>query len=518
MLYPLGLQDFEEIRKRGFVYIDKTDVIYQLCQTGKYYFLGRPRRFGKTLLLSTLDKYLSGRKELFDGLKIASLEKDWTIHPILHISLNSDEYIAEGTLEDVLNNALVAWEKTYGSEASETSLSLRFKGVIERARKISGQQVAVLIDEYDKPLIDCLTNEPLKEHNKMVLKAFYGTLKNQDANLCLALLTGVTKFSKVSVFSELNNLTDISMAEEYQTLCGVSEDEIDRYFSEAVAQLAQSEQMSSAEARETLRRTYDGYRFCRNGINLYNPYSLMRALSEKNIDYYWFETGTPTFLAERLKATNMRLEDMEGRKMDSQSLRNMDAIDKDPIPMIYQSGYLTITGYDNKTRLYTLGYPNEEVKSGFFNFLLPYYANVSATRVASDIVELVSDANNGHPEQLLRRLSSFFAGYNYDLIPRHDLERHYQNVIYTVCKLMGMQVEAEYHTSNGRIDLTILTDKYIYLFEFKLNVGTPKGLQQIARKDYAAPFANDPRQLFCIAVNFSSATRGIDDWQPHYNE
>jgi len=512
MLYPIGIQSFDKLREGGFVYVDKTDMVYKLAVNGGYYFFSRPRRFGKSLALSTMEAYFTGRKELFKGLAIEQLEKDWTAYPVLHIDLNTGKYDKVENLRNQLNLALKGWEELYGNIGDEREPSERFCGVIERAHKKTGKKVVVLIDEYDKPLLQNIGNEELQNKMRVELKAFYSVLKTQDRYIKFAFLTGVTKFSKVSVFSDLNNLKDISLSPEYERLCGISNDELEVTFHKSIQKLADENAMTYDEAKKKLKEKYDGYHFSRKMTDMYNPFSLLNAFSDNNFSSYWFETGTPTFLVELLRNNDIPLKNLEGKEMDELGLGNVDVMFTNPTPVLYQSGYLTLKGYDAESQLYSLGFPNGEVTDGFFKFLLPYYASIDPTDVPYSINEFIKDIRRADIDSFMIRLESFFADYNYELIPRHDLERHYQNVIFTVCKLIGLRVEAECHTSAGRIDMLIQTNDAVFIFEFKLNVPAKRALRQIERKDYAKQFAADKRKVYKIGVSFNSDIRSIENW------
>ena len=360
-IYPIGIQNFEKIRKEGYFYIDKTALIYRLVKTGSYYFLSRPRRFGKSLLISTLDAYFRGEKELFKGLAIEKLEKDWVKRPVLHIDLNIGKYDAPDSLDKILNEALVKWETVFGTGAGESTLALRFKGVVERAYKQSGQRVAILVDEYDKPLLQAIGNENLQREYRNTLKPFYGVLKTMDGCIQFAILTGVTKFGKVSVFSDLNNLNDISMDKQYVSLCGMTEEEIHRYFEDDLRRLATAQDMTYEETCTRLKEAYDGYHFRQNSEGIYNPFSVLNTFAKQEFGSYWFETGTPTYLVELLKQNHYNLEQMSHEETNSEVLNSIYA-DESPIPVIYQSGYLTIKDYDPRFENYILGFPNREVE------------------------------------------------------------------------------------------------------------------------------------------------------------
>ena len=509
-IYPIGIQNFEKIRQDGYFYVDKTALMYQMVKTGSYYFLSRPRRFGKSLLISTLEAYFQGKKELFTGLMVEKLEKDWIEHPILHLDLNIEKYDALESLDNILDKSLTAWEKLYGAEPSERSFSLRFAGIIERACQKTGQRVVILVDEYDKPMLQAIGNEDLQKQFRDTLKPFYGALKTMDGCIKFALLTGVTKFGKVSVFSDLNNLKDISMDERFVDICGITEKEIHDNLEEELHQLAEKQKMSYEQVCAELKECYDGYHFMEHTIGIYNPFSLLNTFDKMKFGSYWFETGTPTYLVNLLKKHHYDLERMAHEETDEQVLNSIDSESSNPIPVIYQSGYLTIKGYDEEFGIYRLGFPNREVEEGFVRFLLPYYANVNKVESPFEIQKFVSEIRSGDYNAFFRRLQSFFADTPYELI--RDLELHYQNVLFIVFKLIGFYVHVEYHTGQGRIDLVLQTDKFIYVMEFKLDGTAEAALQQINERQYTRPFESDPRELLRIGVNFSSETRNIEKW------
>lgn len=508
-IYPIGIQNFEKIRKDGYFYIDKTALVYQLVKTGSYYFLSRPRRFGKSLLISTLEAYFQGKKELFTGLAMEKLEKDWIEYPILHLDLNIEKYDTPESLNNILEKSLAKWEGLYGANPSERSLSLRFAGIIERACEQTGQRVAILIDEYDKPLLQAIGNEVLQNEFRNTLKPFYGALKTMDGCIKFAILTGVTKFGKVSVFSDLNNLDDISMREPYVSLCGVTEREIHDNLEEELHELAAIQQLTYEEVYAKLKDCYDGYHFVENTEGIYNPFSLLNTFKYNKFSNYWFETGTPTYLVELLKRTHYDLGRMAHVETDADVLNSIYG-DEDPIPVIFQSGYLTIKGYDKEFGLYRLGFPNKEVEEGFMKFLIPFYTRFNKVEAPFEIQRFVKELRAGDIDAFFKRLRSFFADTPYELVS--ELELHYQNVLFILYKLLGFYVKAERHTSDGRIDLVLQTDKFIYIMEFKLDGTAEEALQQINEKRYALPFEQDARRLFKIGVNFSNTTRNIEKW------
>lgn len=509
-IYPIGIQNFEKIRRGGYFYVDKTEIVYRLVKTGSYYFLSRPRRFGKSLLISTLEAYFQGKKDLFEGLAMEKLEKEWKQYPVLHLDLNIEKYDTPESLNNILEKNLVAWEKLYGAEPSERSLPLRFAGVLERAYKQTGELVVVLVDEYDKPMLQAIGNETLQCEFRNTLKPFYGVLKTMAGCIRFALLTGVTKFGKASVFSDLNNLEDLSMWNEYIDICGISEEEIHRNLEPELHEFARAQGLTYEALCAKLRSYYDGYHFTHNSIGMYNPFSLLNAFKRREFGSYWFETGTPTYLVELLKRHNYNLERLASEETDEQVLNSIDSESTNPVPVIYQSGYLTIKGYDSEFGIYRLGFPNREVEEGFVRFLLPFYARTNKVEAPFEIQNFVREIRMGQPDAFFHRLQSFFADTPYELV--RDLELHYQNVLYIVFKLVGFYTEAEYHTSEGRVDLVVKTSDYIYVMEFKLEGTAEEALQQINEKHYAQPFEADGRRLFKIGVNFSNRTRNIERW------
>lgn len=509
-IYPIGIQNFEKLRNDGYFYVDKTALIYQMVKTGSYYFLSRPRRFGKSLLISTLEAYFQGKKELFEGLAMEKLEKQWVKYPILHIDLNTEKYDTPQSLDNKLNNTLAQWEETYGARPSEVSLAMRFEGIISRACQKEGQRVVILVDEYDKPMLQAIGNEELQKSFRDTLKAFYGALKSKDGCIKFAMLTGVTKFGKVSVFSDLNNLEDISMRKQYVELCGISDQELHDNLETELHEFARAKELTYEEVCEKLRKQYDGYHFTHNSVGIYNPFSLLHAFKNQEFDSYWFETGTPSYLVELLQKHHYDLHRMAHEETGADVLNSIDSTSTNPIPVIYQSGYLTIKGYDSEFKSYRLGFPNSEVEEGFIKYLLPFYTKTSAVESEFEIQKFVREVRAGDYESFFRRLRSFFADTPYELV--RDLELHYQNVLFIVFKLVGFYVKAEYHTGQGRIDLVLQTDQFIYVMEFKLDGTAEEALQQINEKHYAQPFEADPRKLFKIGVNFSKETRNIEKW------
>ena len=512
MKYPIGIQNFEKIRREGYAYVDKTALMYKMVSEGSYYFLSRPRRFGKSLMVSTLAAFFSGKKDLFEGLYASTVDWEWKEYPILHLDLNSREYKDESSLAAELNRHLEGWEKKYGDEFKDRELEERFIHVIEKAYDQTGTRVVILVDEYDKPLLQAIGNEALQTAYRNKLKAFYSVLKTLDAKIRFAFLTGVTKFGKVSVFSDLNNLKDISMLPQYSTICGITEQELHDNFDDSVKEVAAFNELTQEECYELLRRDFDGYHFSKYAKEgMYNPFSVLNTLSNQVFNDYWFETGTPSFLVYQLKKTCYPLENMTTEEISTDTLNSIDIMDENPLPLLYQSGYLTLKSYDERFDAYILGFPNREVEQGFIKYLLPFYTPKTDQKSAFSIARFVKDVENGDAEGFMHRLQDFFANGDYQVVG--NTEKYFQNTLYVFFRLLGFYVNVERHTSNSRMDVLIQTPDYIYILELKVNQTATAALQQIEEKGYALPFASDPRQLFKIGINFSTDTKLIDDWK-----
>ena len=512
---PIGIQEFEKLRREGYLYIDKTEQIYQMVSRGSYYFLSRPRRFGKSLLVSAIHALFDGNRELFDGtvgqrLAIADKEDiDWETYPVLHLDLNTQKYDAPEKLSYVLNLFLTEKEALYGirSDGSD-NYGPRFESVIEAAFRKTGHRAVILVDEYDKPMLQAIGKPELQEAFRSTLKGFYGALKSKDGCIKFALLTGVTKFGKVSVFSDLNNLDDISMDAEYWDVCGINQEELLTSFPSEIEALARANDMTREECVEKLRLRYDGYHFHQSAKGVYNPFSVLNTFNKKEFGSYWFETGTPSYLVTLLQLHNYRLEKMATCVTNAKVLNSIDANSTNPIPAIYQSGYLTIKGYDKEFKTYSLGFPNEEVEEGFLEYLLPWYTSIDETESAFCIQQFVQDVREGNVDQFVKRLKSLFADTPYELIK--DLENHYQNVLWILYKLMGYYVRPEYHTSEGRIDLAFQSARFCYVMEFKLDGTAEEAMEQIKDRSYTLPFEMNGQQIIRIGMNFSSKTRNIE--------
>jgi hypothetical protein len=506
MLFPIGIQSFSEIRKGGYVYIDKTAQIYELATTGKYYFLSRPRRFGKSLLLSTLEAYFLGQKDLFKGLAIEKLEKEWTVYPVLHIDMTSEDYTDEAGLKAMLNMYLSQWETIYGRNEDETTISTRFSGVVKRAFQQTGRQVVILVDEYDKPMLATIGNEELQKKYRDILQGFYSIIKSCDAYIRFAFLTGVTKFGQLSVFSGMNNPDDISMDSHYADLCGISEEELHTYFDADIKNLAEDNGLTYELACQKLKDRYDGYHFTNKKLGVYNPFSLLNAFKKSSFGSYWFATGTPTYLVQLLKTASYNLNELYGEVYaDEIDLNSFDG-NNNLVGAFYQSGYLTIKNFDGE--YYRLDFPNKEVEEGFTKFIVPYYVGKSD---AGEWRQLKLEVDAGDPDAFLARIRRLLASVAADMQP-NQVEHNYRNMLFLLFKVTGVEVCMEEPTSAGRIDMVVRTDKYVYVMEFKLNQSADKAMRQITDKHYADSYLGGPQQVFRIGVNFAEETKNIADW------
>jgi len=511
---PIGIQDFEKLRNDNYVYVDKTQFVYKLTRTSRPYFLGRPRRFGKSLFLSTLRYYFEGKKELFEGLKIAELEKDWIQYPVIYIDFNTESYPNIDFFYKALDTNLSIHEEKWGKVENETTPASRLIGLIRRAYEKTGQRVAVLIDEYDKPLISTMENAVLNDEIRTLLKGFYGVLKAMDYALRFVFLTGVTKFSKVSVFSDLNHLDDISLNKQFAEVCGISETELLQNFQPEIQALADENSLTYEQAFAELKQRYDGYHFAKESADIYNPFSVLNTFKKLDFAYYWFATGTPTFLAKALRNQNYDIRKFEDNVLiDEPSIMDYRVENQNLIPLLYQTGYLTIKSYEKN--LYTLGFPNEEVKYGFLKELLPAFVLTPIATGNFSVVEFMQQIRNGNIEGFMNSLKAFFAAIPYNAIKQeHRDEQYYQHVFYLLFTLIGEFVETEVKNNKGRADAVVKTADSIYVFEFKMdnNATAEAALAQINSKDYAIPYTLDHRRLVKIGVEFSQTEKGVKRW------
>ena len=526
MKYPIGIQNFEQIISDGYVYVDKTALIHQLVTTGKIYFLSRPRRFGKSLLVSTLKSYFQGKKELFKELAIDALEKDWHEYPVFHLDFNGSNFTQPGVLDNVIKDTILSWEKIYGKDPIYDDLGKRFVYVLAQAHQKYGRRAVVLIDEYDKPLLDVLDTgytttingekRLLEDHHRNILKGFYSVFKAADEHLQFVLLTGVTKFSQVSVFSGFNQPADISMDSRYEALCGITTEELYRYFDEAISEIADMEQCTKEEIKELLKLQYDGYHFGPKLTDIYNPFSILNALASQMLMDYWFRSGTPTYLIRLLNHNRENLNELTGKYYDPSQFIDYKADIEMPLPMIYQSGYFTIKGYNRRQNTFLLDFPNNEVKKGFVTMIANDYLK-TRTDSGSWARDMVNTLEEGDTEKFRKLLTSFLADIPYSMRRKEDereRERYFHYTFYLLMRIISCYtIYTEKQQSEGRVDCIIETPDYIYVFEFKLDGTADEALTQIEEKGYARPYEADSRKLFKIGISFSSDTGTINDWK-----
>ena len=519
MKYPIGIQSFEKIREGGFVYVDKTALVYDLTSNGTVYFLSRPRRFGKSLLVSTLECYFRGRKELFRGLAMEELEHDWHVHPVFKIDFNGGEYRREGVLTSTLLYYIGLWEKEYDILPSEAPIGKRFEQILRHAFERTGRRAVVLVDEYDKPILDAL-DTPQEDENRSILKALYSTFKSADDYTRFVFLTGVTKFSQISVFSGFNQPNDISMSARYDALCGITEEELGRYFAAPIAEMAKKYRCDTGEMRLKLKRQYNGYHFSDELTDVYNPFSLVNAFFNNRMDDYWFRSGTPTYLQTLLSHNHESINDLTGKYYDPKMFVDYRADVEKPLPMIYQSGYLTIKDYDMESNEFLLDFPNDEVRSGFLSVLASGYLKNRNEEVNTWISAGVKLLRRGDTASFRDSLTAFLSGIPYDVHPSLKgsaaTEKHFQYTFYLLLRLLGgsgCTLLTERTQAVGRVDAVLEFKDYVYVFEFKLDGSASDALRQIKDRRYAAPYHDDPRQLFLIGVNFSSATMTVEGWE-----
>ena len=527
MKYPIGMQSFDQIIEDGYVYVDKTDLIYSLVKEGKIYLLSRPRRFGKSLLVSTLKNYFLGKRELFKGLAMDQLEKEWLTYPVFHVDFNGRDFTREGTLEKVIEGYVSLWEEEYGlAMDKELVVGDRFIRLLEQAHEQTGRRAVVLIDEYDKPILDVLDTKlkttvdgnqiQLEDRNRNVLKGFYSVFKAADEHLQFVFLTGVTKFSQVSVFSGFNQPKDISMDRRYETICGITHEELESNFAGVIAEMAEIYQCDEEEMKEMLMQQYDGYHFGPRLVGVYNPFSLLNAFDSLMIQDYWFRSGTPSYLIRLLNHTRENLDELTGRFYEPQEFVDYKADMEKPLPMIYQSGYLTIKDYNMRRNTFLLDFPNNEVKNGFLTMVAADYLKPRSS-VNSWTQDAVDALQVGDTEKFRCLFTSFLSDIPYSMRRKEDereKERYFHYTFYLLMRLVSVYtVYTEKQQSKGQVDCIVETDDYIYIFEFKLDGTADEALRQIEGKGYARPYSADHRKLYRIGVSFSSETGTVEDWK-----
>lgn len=504
--YPIGIQTFAKIREEGYSYVDKTGYIPKLLNAGPYIFLSRPRRFGKSLLLSTLESYFRGERELFRGLAVDKEETEWIKYPVLHIDLNAENYMQEDGLDKILDRTLRDYEDEYRVTNIENSYSGRFAKLLQTIVARTGVRAVILVDEYDKPLLGIEDKPGLFEKNQSILKGFFGVLKSMDRYIHFAMLTGVARFNKVSIFSDLNNLRDISLSGSFADICGWSQVELVANFTPGIERLAEKTKLSLDATIEMMRDFYDGYVFAEEGSRLYNPFSVLNALSDERLAYYWFQSGTPTFLIKRIRDAGISLPNLNESVATEDQLLAVGFNDPNPVPLMFQTGYLTIKEVLGNT--YILHFPNREVEIGFSRSLQPLFLPEMEMNGPFSVWKYQQELTGGKPQDFMRRMETMFKAVPYE---QHN-EAFYQNAVYILFTMIGADTRLEEHTSQGRADLVVRTREYVYVFEFKYN-GNPMGaLFQIRNRDYAGRFNIDPRQVWLIGANFTTKSRGLESW------
>ena len=529
---PIGVQSFKVLRNDRYLYVDKTKYITQLVTSSRVYFLSRPRRFGKSLFLSTLAAYFLGKKELFKGLYLEKAEEEqavlenraaWQEYPVLYLDFNIGKYTDSGALNERLHVMLSEVESSYGistSKEAQPFFASRFERLLKDAYQQTGKQVVILVDEYDKPLLQTMgVNEALNEQYRNELKAFYSVLKTCDEYIRFAFLTGVTKFSKISIFSDLNNLKDISLHETYAGICGITQKELEDNFEPEIQALAERQELDYPQAIAALKRWYDGYLFHPAGEGMYNPFSLLNAFDYKEIKSFWFSTGTSTFLVNFLKEAHYFIPDLDGNvELDEAGLQTYRAVAQDALPILFQSGYLTIKEYIKEAQMYRLGFPNDEVRYGFLKNLLPAYTAVPFGETGKSVWQFVEDVRKRNVNGFMERMQSLIAGVSYDNFSSKELklrEQNYQTAVYLIFALMGQFVQTEVHCAMGRADCVVQTTDSIYIFEFKLagNGSAEDALEQIKENAYAAQYKTSGKKIVLIGAGFDEVTRTIRDWK-----
>ena len=527
---PIGGQDFSDLRRNGFIYVDKTHFVADLVSASKYYFLSRPRRFGKSLFLSTLKAYFEGKKECFEGLFLEKWEEAqaaqegreaWQQYPVLYLDLNAKNYESRENLENVLDRHLLIWENKYGVKEKRVDLEDRFQSLLRYIYETTHQQVIVLVDEYDKPLLLTLEEglEDLNNEYRRILKGFFAVLKSGDPYLRFVFLTGVSRFSKISLFSDLNHLNDISLNRDYSSVCGITEEELKSNFQPEIEALSESEQLTYEETLEKLKQTYDGYLFIDGGVHVYNPFSLLNVFSDRMFFDYWFQSGTPTFLVQYLKKAHFYLPDLENNvEIDLSSLNNFKVDVGSPIPILYQAGYLTLKSYNRRSGLYSLGYPNNEVKYGLIRNLLPSYSNLDETKVQRFVWQFYEKVCSGDVASFMQVISDLLANIPYSSASKDDVrwrEQNYQIAVALIFQFMGMYTQTEVYSAKGRADCVVYTEHIIYIFEFKLwSAGTAEeALTQIQAQEYYKPFRLQGKKLVLIGTSFDEEKRNIKEWK-----
>ena len=511
-LYPVGIQTFEEIVRRDLLYVDKTEYVYRMTHGGgKYFFLSRPRRFGKSLLISTFKSYFEGRKDLFKGLAIERLEQKWDEYPVIHLSMAGGKHMEKEELEKYLLFVLEKNERTYGIENNSQSPNLRFSNFIERIHEKTGKQVVILIDEYDAPLLDVVHEETSLGVLRNVMRNFYSPLKDYEPYLRFVFLTGITKFSQMSIFSELNNIANVSMLPQYAGICGITLEELQTQMAADVEALGEKLGKTKEEMLTTLCEYYDGYHFSEQSPDIFNPFSLLNAMANDKLDYYWFASGTPTYLIEMLNKFQVMPSEIGGGEADKSEFDAPTEKMTTIVPLLYQSGYITIKGYDPETELYLLDIPNKEIRVGLYRCLLPNYIGMNTVKGTTTIAKMSAAIRHNEIDKALTMLQTYLGTVPY--CDNTDYEGHYQQMMYVIFSILDNYVDVEVRTPKGRVDMVLRTATHIYLFELKMNQNADVAMKQIDLKDYPQRFALSGLPIVKVGINFDVATHNITDWK-----
>ena len=515
---PIGIQDFEDLRKRSCIYVDKTALIYKLATEGNPYFLSRPRRFGKSLLLSTMEAYFLGKKELFKGLALEKLEKDWTEYPVIKISFGADNYPDLASLKSALNLQLSKYEKTYNIQVEDKRFAPRLNNIITNVSEQTGKKIVILIDEYDKPILDALYTD-YEEPNRQELRSFYSPLKDCDKYIRFLFITGITKMDLGNGFTGLNHLNDISLNQDFCNLCGISESELEKYFKPEIEKLAKDREMTVSATKEKLAEMYDGYHFSFRGEGVYNPFCLLKCFKERNFGSYWFESGTPSFLVKTLQNEPLELSTMvNGRIAKENQFKNYDPDSKNMLPVIYQSGYLTIKGYDKENNLYKLDFPNREIEEGFLEVLLKKFITVPYDDMGLEINNLKNAINNKNIDQIFSIIKAAIADLP-TVVKKDMCENYYESVTHLIFRLTGFRVVSELQSVAGRSDIVLTTKDSVFIFELKMDKGrgfeevAAEALSQIDANGYAERFSVSGKTMYKVGLVFSSKGKGLLGWK-----
>jgi len=517
--YPIGIQTFSEIIRERYVYVDKTDLVWQLAHYAKYIFMSRPRRFGKSLLTSTLESYFKGERELFEGLKIMELEKDWEQYPVFHLDLSGAKHMPPEQIKVELNNLLAPYEKEYGENPKEETPGMRLSGLIDRAYEKSGKQVAVIIDEYDAPLLDVLHEDTMLKEVREVMQEFYQRLKKQEPKIKFCFITGITKFSQLSIFSTINNLTNVTMDPVFNNICGITENELVTVLRDDIEMLAQKAETTFEAMHQKLKLQYDGYHFSEDSDEIYNPYSLLKAFQQKKVANYWFESGTPTFLIHQLQHFHTDIMSLDRLEVPSSAFDQPTENMKDALPLLYQSGYLTIKDYDQEGEVYFLSIPNQEVRIGYVKGLLPIYTGLDDADVQIGFaLKFWRALKSGDADLAMREMQSYLAGVSYVEGFKEKLkdvaiaEGFFEYTFYLIFSMLNVYARTQVKCAGGRADMVVWMPDAIYVFEMKVHDTARKALEQIDDRGYAIPYQTDGRKVVKVGVKFNIETRTPEDW------